>query len=173
MDQNLTDAVDPITGEPKCPHCEAVGMPQRPGLAPRRPATGPAVVMWSCGTEYRPDHRLGRSDQRAASRPDARIRLQPRAGQGPEGGADVGLPQRVPVRDHDRRRDADDPVPTARGGTSVSVRSEIHVTDRKGTTLSVVVEDGQMMGTVNPPGKLLELDETDRARLRDFLTVNS
>lgn len=55
----------------------------------------------------------------------------------------------------------------------MSVRSEIHVTDRRGTTLSVVVEDGQMSGTVNPPGKLLELDETDRARLRDFLAVNS
>lgn len=55
----------------------------------------------------------------------------------------------------------------------MSTRSEIHITDRRGTLLSITVEDSQMHAVVNPPGKLLELDETDRARLRDFLAVNS
>lgn len=54
----------------------------------------------------------------------------------------------------------------------MSVRTSITVTDRFHHAMVVEVDGADMTVTYDGE-RTVELDETDRARLRDFLTVNS
>lgn len=52
----------------------------------------------------------------------------------------------------------------------MSTTREIHIEDRHGVTLSVTMdENGAINAEISPPDMAVELDETDRRDLGDFL----